>query len=92
MLEPDDVLIPAPKVAFRQIDNQVVVVDTMGNRLVTLNETGSATWMALDGRTVGQVAAHIEQRFDVDYDRALIDVRELLQSLLDRALVTKPDK
>jgi len=89
MLEPDNVVIPSPRVAYRQIGDQVVVVDPVDNRLLTLNETGSAAWLALDGRTVGEVASRIAQQFEVDPETAVADVKHLLQGLLDRGLVTR---
>jgi hypothetical protein len=89
MIEPDEVLVPAPNVAYRRIDEQIVLVSPSDNSLITLNESGSAVWEALDGRTVGAVAAEIERVFDVGSKQALEDVRGFLENFLNRGLVIR---
>jgi hypothetical protein len=89
MIGPDDVIVPAPRVAFRRIAEQVVLVTPEDNTLITLNETGSAVWGSLDGRTVGEVARAIESEFDVTPAKALEDVRAFLEPFLERGLLTR---
>ena len=55
--------LPTRNAAYRKIGDEVVVVDTANNRMMTLNETGSAIWMMLDGRpNVAAFLAEMEAR------------------------------
>ena len=87
MSDPDQVYLPHPRAAYRTIGGDVVIVHTIENTLVKLNETGSAIWQRLDGRTVGQIATELEQLFEVSADQARADTDEFLDQLLARGFV-----
>lgn len=93
MVDPEDILIPVRQVAYRRIGDQVVLVSPRDNALMTLNQTGSTAWEALDGkRNVHQVAAEVHRRFEVTEAEALRDVTAFLSQMLERGLVARePD-
>jgi len=85
----DQVYLPHPRAAFRTIDGDVVIVHTLENTLVKLNETGSAIWQRLDGRTVEQIAAELEELFEVGAAEARADTDAFLAMLLERGFVER---
>jgi hypothetical protein len=83
----DRVFRPHPRAAFRTIGADVVIVHTLSNRLVKLNETGSAIWQRLDGRSVDQIAGEIVGLFEVTEEQALSETGAFLEHLLERGFV-----
>ena len=79
--------VPNPDVAFRDIAGALVIVHPTANRLLELNETGSAIWRLLDGRSVREISERIALEFDVELSRAETDVVEFLSYLAERGLV-----
>jgi len=90
MIEDASVFVPASRIAYRRIGDQVVLVAPDDNVLLTLNTTGSAVWEGLDaGQSVVEIAATLEQEFAVSADQALQDVVAFVELMLERALVER---
>jgi hypothetical protein len=87
----DQIFVRNRHVAFRNIAGQMVLVHSLKNLIVTLNETGSAIWERLDGRSVGEISADIVGLFDVTPDEAKSDTKEFLQMLLEKDFVNGQD-
>ncbi len=87
MLRQSDILQPSAHVAYREIGGQVVVLQTLKDIILTLNETGSAIWSMLDGRTVAEIAKVLSDRFQVSEEDALKDTRGFLSEMASRELV-----
>jgi hypothetical protein len=83
----DLVFLPTKNAAYRRIGDEVVIVDTANNRMMTLNETGSAIWMMLDGKKVGEIAAALAESFCVDETQSLEDSISFLQEMESRGLI-----
>jgi hypothetical protein len=84
-----DVYQPAPRVAFRSIDGEMVIVHPLENQLLTLNPTGSAIWERLTGgRTIFQIAAELEVLFEVPLEQVTADTLAFIEDLERRGLVT----
>jgi hypothetical protein len=81
------VFLPSKRVAYRKINGRTVIISTEENKLIQLNETGTATWDKLDGRTVKQIAEDLAQEFDVAESQASHDLEEFLTYLESRHLV-----
>lgn len=79
--------VPSPDVAFREIAGAMVIVHTTSNRLLQLNETGSAIWRLLEGRSPREISERIAEEFDVEQARAEADVEEFLAMLLERGFI-----
>ena len=74
---------PHPDVTAVPLDDEVVLY-VRGDDGHVLNPTATYVWALCDGeRTVASVAKEIAGFYDIDYGRALSDVRELLESLDD---------
>ncbi len=79
---------PSRNAAYRRIDDDVVIVDTAQNTIMTLNATGSTIWMALDGKSVRELADIIVETFDVEIGQALEDTIAFLKEMECRGLIT----
>lgn len=81
-------VIRADGAAFRQVDGKAFIVGARSNKLVMLNDTGSAVWGYLnDPATVGDLSRRLEQDFQVDRDTARADCQGFLSQLASRELV-----
>lgn len=83
--------LPAKNAAYRHIRDEVVIVDTTRNYIITLNETGSALWQLLDGRTLAEAVAGLTQRFDVSKEQLVNDVFQFISLLAQKGLVVLED-
>ncbi|HVN74822.1 MAG TPA: PqqD family protein [Thermoanaerobaculaceae bacterium] len=62
------------------------------NGLVTLNATGAFVWELLDGtRTAADIAAALEERFEVDAEQARRDVGEFMTRLGEIGVIGDAD-
>ena len=74
--------------AFRQLDGKAFIVGARSNKLVMLNDTGSAVWAYLEApATVSELARRLEQEFEVDRPTARADCEGFLSELISRELV-----
>ena len=63
----------------REVDGELLVLDTRANRIHQLNSTASLIWRRLrEGREPDAIAAELAVEFDVDAVTALRDVTETL--------------
>ena len=84
----DRVSVPAG-VHAREFDGELVVLDLQRGDYFGLDEVGARAWAELArGRSPRQVAALLSGEYNVDEARVLADVRTLVQTLLERGLVT----
>jgi len=65
----------------------MVIVNTLKEKLLRLNPTGTAVWERLDGRTVEQIAREIATLFNQPFDRVIEDVVEFLEILSKKNLI-----
>jgi hypothetical protein len=78
------------RVAWQNVDGQVLVMDLAGGRLLGLNPVGSFIWSQLSsGGTPEGIAAAVAERFDVEPERARLDVGAFLEQLQGQKLVAE---
>ena len=66
----------------REVDGELLILDTASNHIHQLNETASIVWrMRRDGATPQAIAAILAADFAVDEAQALADVHTTLQRL-----------
>ena len=71
----------------RRIAGETILVPVTGDvadldAVYTLNEVGSFVWNLIDGRRTAQaIAEAVSAEYDVELDRAALDVDELLAAL-----------
>ncbi len=71
-----------------QVDDEVLIVDLDGGQLFSLSGTGRAVWEAIDGkRDADAIAALLAAGYDADETVIAGDVRALITSLTEAALI-----
>jgi hypothetical protein len=74
--------------AWRMIDDEVVVVDMRTSTYLNTNGSGALLWRALvDGATYEDLAARLVEEFGIDADRAIADVDRFLDAVSSRGLL-----
>ena len=74
--------------AWRIIEGNAFIVDSRGNMLHELNETGAHIWKLLDGkRTLRGIASQISEEFEVNKENAQKDVLDFIQELEKKELI-----
>jgi len=68
--------------AYRSFGDQVVIVDLVQGTLNLLNSTAARIWQLIgERRTLKNIAEKIMQEFDVSFNEAVDDAKELLQEM-----------
>jgi hypothetical protein len=85
---------PSEDVVAREIEGELIIVPLaagigdMEDELYTLNDTGKAIWMKLDGvRTLTQIAAELAEEYDAPLADLERDVTGLISELVRRKMV-----
>lgn len=72
----------AEDVIWRRIGDEIVVIKDNGLATHVLNKTAAFIWEMCDGGCgIGEIATHLCERFDVPFEEALADVREIVGKL-----------
>jgi hypothetical protein len=83
----------ATDIVWRRIDNEVVVIKHDGRTLCTLNKTAAFIWEMCNGENAAQdIAKAVCQRFEINEEKALKDVRNTLADFLEIGLVGETAK
>ncbi len=81
-LHPDVAITQSPRTASRVVDGRAVVVVIDEQRLHTLNPVGTYVWARADGRTIAAIVEELVREFEVEPDKATLDVLEFVEQLL----------
>jgi coenzyme PQQ synthesis protein D (PqqD) len=77
-----------PALAWREIDEETVIISPTENVMHELNDTGSFLWKNVDGRrTAAELAALLAAEYEVTPAAALADTEALLQELISSKLL-----
>jgi hypothetical protein len=77
-----------PALAWREIDEETVIISPTESVMHELNDTGSFIWKNIDGRHSAQeLASLLAASYEVSADVALSDTEALLDELSSRKLV-----
>jgi len=76
-------IVRAERTASRTIDGRAVVISIDQNRVHVLNDVGTHVWEMCDGRTLDTIARDIVDRFEVEPERAALDVRAFAAQLVE---------
>jgi coenzyme PQQ synthesis protein D (PqqD) len=77
-----------PALAWREIDEETVIISPTESVMHELNDTGSFIWKNIDGRRSAQeIASLLAASYEVTVDVALSDTEALLEELSLRKLV-----
>ncbi len=74
--------------ASRVVDGEAVIVQPMEGSINTLNEVGTRVWELTDGsRTVREIAAEIQNEFDVELATAEADTTIFIEELVEKNMI-----
>jgi hypothetical protein len=77
-----------PALAWREIDDETVIISPNDSVMHELNDTGSFLWKNIDGkRSAAELAELLVQNYEVAPDVALSDTQSLLEEMSSRKLV-----
>jgi len=77
-----------PALAWREIDEETVIISPTESVMHELNDTGSFLWKNIDGRkTAAELAAMLAAEYEVTPGTALEDTEALLQQLASSKLL-----
>ena len=77
-----------PALAWREIDEETVIISPGESVMHELNDTGSFLWRNIDGRRKAEDLANLlVEQYDVSGEVALADTLSLLEELSTRKLL-----
>ena len=78
----------AAQVIDRAVDDETLVIHLPSGNYFSLNAVGTQVWISIDGkRTVRELAEIVSAEYDVDPERAQVDVLNLINDLVSEGLV-----
>lgn len=78
--------------AWREIDEETVIISPSESVMHELNDTGSFIWKQIDGqRSAQEIAELLAASYDVKPETALADTQSLLDELCNRHLLLPTD-
>jgi len=77
-----------PDLAWREIDDETVIISPHDSVMHELNDTGSFLWKNIDGKkSAAELAELLAENYQVAPDIALSDAQALLEEMSSRKLV-----
>ena len=77
-----------PALAWREIDDETIIISPNDSVMHELNDTGSFLWKNIDGKkSAAELAELLVENYEVTPDIALSDTEALLQEMSSRKLV-----
>jgi Coenzyme PQQ synthesis protein D (PqqD) len=77
-----------PALAWREIDDETVIISPNDSVMHELNDTGSFLWKNIDGKkSAAELAQLLVENYEVAPDVALLDTQSLLEDMSSRKLV-----
>ncbi len=91
-IAPDQVLtIDTDRAVWREIGDEVVILDVPTTTYLNLNKSARALWKRLDGgASPAELAAELVATYGIPQDQAAADVRGFLDALQERSLLCLP--
>ena len=77
-----------PALAWREIDDETIIVSPNDSVMHELNDTGRFLWKNIDGtKSAAELAQLLVENYEVTPEIALSDTQALLEEMLSRKLV-----
>jgi Coenzyme PQQ synthesis protein D (PqqD) len=77
-----------PVLAWREIDDETIIISPNDSVMHELNDTGSFLWKNIDGKkSAAELAELLVENYEVTPDIALSDTQALLEEMASRKLV-----
>lgn len=75
-------------VVWRQVGDEVMVLDTASSEYLSINKTGSVLWHLLkDGANLEQLASALMEEFGIDTSQATTDALAFVSSVRELGLL-----
>ncbi len=75
-------------VVYRNVDDEMIIMDMVSGRYSGLNETGARIWTLLsEHNNIARVLDILKDEYAISNDSFSEDVKEFIQSLLDQKLI-----
>jgi hypothetical protein len=88
MISIKDKVIRNPKVAFRVIDGEAILLTPHNSMIHTFNPIGTVIWSLLDKeKTISKLVNAIKDEYEVKLKEAEQDVLEFIEQLYQRKMV-----
>ena len=82
----------AEDVIWREIDDDIVVIKDDGVKVHVLNKTAARIWEMCNGDLgPDEIAANLCERYDVSFERASTDVRNVMAKMVEIGLLKHAD-
>lgn len=82
-----------PALAWREIDEETVIITPNESVMHELNDTGSFIWRQVDGqKSASDIAGLLAASYEVSPEAALVDTEALLEELSERKLLLPRDE
>ncbi|MGB8543195.1 MAG: PqqD family protein [Candidatus Acidiferrales bacterium] len=76
-----------PKLAWREVDGEMVIISPEDSQVHELNETASLFWKHAEGKTLDELVERIAAEYEVARETARADLEELLAALGEKQLM-----
>ncbi len=87
---------PSDDIVTRELEGEIIIIpvgsglDDVENKLFTLNSTGQAFWLRMDGRrTLAEIVADLATEFNAPDKMIEKDVKDLVKLLRKRRLLVE---
>jgi hypothetical protein len=88
MAEVETVKLRHDKIVWRQVGDEVMILDTDTSQYLSVNRTGTVLWpMLVEGCAKIQLVKALRENFEVDEAMAAADVNRFLSSLQELGLL-----
>jgi hypothetical protein len=81
-------LIQSEDIIWRRIGDEIVVIKDDGLATHVMNNTAAFIWEMCDGKSgIDEITESLCERFDVSFQEAGTDVREIIEKLMQLGLI-----
>jgi len=82
----------AEDIIWREIDDDIVVIKDDGLKMHVLNKTAARIWEMCGGDVrPDEIAANLCERYDVSFERASMDVRNVMARMMEIGILKRAD-
>ncbi|MHC4456584.1 MAG: PqqD family protein [Planctomycetota bacterium] len=77
-------------IAWRNVNEEVVILHLKSGEYFTLNDVGQFIWLAVaDQKNMGEIRQKVVDAFDISPEKASEDIDEFISRMLDEGLLHK---
>ena len=85
-----DTIVISKDLTWRDLDGELVVLNSKNGDYHTFNPVGRSIWLSLaEHKTMDDIQTLVTNEFDIDSQRALDDIQNFIQDLTQRGLLSR---